>query len=829
MLAYRLYKTLLTFIFIFSATALTAQDPLEIADYRDRDNFNIAGITVSGIRFLDSNALIGISGLRIGQRVDIPGDEITSAVKKLWAQGLFSDVRITVTRTEGENVFLDIYLQERPRLSTIRFTGIKNSESQDLLEKIAIPNGSQVTSHLLNNAKNNIRSHFVEKGFLNTEVTIVEKDDPDTRNMVILNIHVDKKDKVKIDEIVFVGAESFKDKRLRRVMKDTKQRDLNFFKASRFISNKFEDDKAKLTEFYNEQGYRDFEIVSDSLYPLTEDRVGLAIRINEGSQYYLRSIDWIGNSVYTKEDLTRSLKIEPGTIYNKTLINKRLMEDEDAVNSLYLDYGYLFSQVTPVEARIEGDSIDLQVRIFEGDQAYLNNVILVGNTRTNEHVARRELYTLPGDLFSKEKIIRSVRQVAVLGHFDPETINPQPLPDIANGTVDLLYTLEEKANDQFEVSGGWGAGMLVGTVGVRFNNFAVRNFFDAKAWRPYPSGDGQSLSIRAQSNGRIYQSYNLSFVEPWLGGSKPNTFSVSLYRSMMTNGQKRGQDSRQSMQIDGASIGIGKRLEWPDDFFSLFTEVNFQRYDLNNYEVFRFLFKNGVSNLFSVTTRLTRYSSGPNPIYPMRGSTFTLSLQLTPPYSLISGKDFSNALDTEKYKWIEFHKWVFKGDYYFNVVDKLVINPRVAFGYLGHYNRDIGPSPFENFYLGGDGMTGYSFYGREVIALRGYENGSLTPLNAANVPSGNVYTKLTLEIRYPITLNPQATIFGLAFLEAGKAWYELKEFNPFKINRSAGIGLRANLPMFGLLGIDWGYGFDEIPNMPSAHKGQFHFVIGQQF
>lgn len=829
MLANRLHRTLLTITIAFTATALLAQDPVEITDYRSRDDFNIAGITISGIRFLDQNALIGLSGLRIGQRVDIPGDDITSAVKKLYAQGLFSDVRITETRREGDNVYLDIYLQERPRLSTIKLTGIRNSESQDLLEKIAIPNGSQVTSHSLNNAKNRIKGHFIEKGFLNTEVTIVEKDDPDSQNMVILNIHIDKKDKVKIEEIIFVGAENFNDKRLRRVMKDTKQRDLNFFKASRFISKKFEDDKTKLTAFYNEHGYRDFEVVSDSLYPLTEDRVGLAIRINEGTQYYLRSIDWVGNSVYTKDALNRALKVEPGTVYNQTLLNKRLREDEDAVNSLYLDYGYLFSEVTPVEARIDGDSIDIQIRIFEGDQAYLNNVILVGNTRTNEHVARRELHTLPGDLFSKEKIIRSVRQVAVLGHFDPETINPQPLPDIANGTVDLLYTLEEKANDQFEVSGGWGAGMLVGTVGVRFNNFAIRNFFDPTAWRPYPSGDGQSLSIRAQSNGRIYQSYNLSFVEPWLGGSKPNTFSISLYRSTMTNGQKKGQDSRQSMQIDGATLGIGKRLEWPDNYFSLFSEVNYQRYDLNNYEVFRFLFKNGVSNLFSVTTRLTRYSSGPNPIYPMRGSTFTLSLQLTPPYSLISGKDFSTALDTEKYKWIEFHKWVFKGDYYFNVVDKLVLNPKVAFGYLGHYNRDIGPSPFENFYLGGDGMTGYSFYGREVIALRGYENGSLTPLNSANVPSGNVYSKLTLELRYPITLNPQATIFGLAFLEAGKAWYDLKDFNPFKVHRSAGIGLRANLPMFGLLGIDWGYGFDAVPNMPSAHKGQFHFVIGQQF
>jgi outer membrane protein insertion porin family len=833
MLADRLYRLLLTITSLFLIIPLSAQDPREIVDYRNPDDFAIAGITISGVKYLDTNALIGISGLRIGQRVDIPGEDITAAVKKLWAQGLFSDVRITISRFEGDNVYLDIYLQERPRLSTITFTGLRNSETQDLLEKINIPNGSQVTAHLLNNARGKIRSHYVDKGFLNTEVTIVEKDDPDSQNNVILIINVDKKEKVKIEEITFIGAENFPEKKLRRVMKDTRQRDLNFFKPSKYIEQKYDADKIKLAEFYNENGFRDFEVTGDSLYPISENRVGLAVKIEEGTRYYLRSVDWVGNSVYPKDLLTRQLKVEPGSVYNQSLINKRLREDEDAVNSLYLDYGYLFSEVIPVEAKIEGDSIDLQVRIIEGDQAYLNNVILTGNTRTNEHVARRELYTMPGDLFSKEKIIRSVRQVAVLGHFDPEKINPQPLPDIANGTVDLLYVLEEKANDQFEVSGGWGAGMLVGTVGVRFNNFAMKNFFDPKAWRPYPSGDGQSLSVRAQSNGRIYQSYNMSFVEPWLGGKKPNTFSLSFYRSLMTNGQKKDSDSRQSMVVDGASIGFGKRLEWPDDYFSLFTETNYQRYNLSKFDVYSFLFKTGVSNLFSVTTRLTRFSSGPNPIYPMRGSTFTLSLQLTPPYSLLSGKNYENAPDIEKYKWIEFHKWVIKGDYYFKPFQqeniKLVLNPKFAFGYLGHYNRDIGPSPFENFYLGGDGMTGYSFYGREVIALRGYENGSLTPNNSAGIPSGNVYTKLTFEIRYPVTLNPQATIFGLVFLEAGKAWYELKDFNPFKLNRSAGVGLRANLPMFGLLGVDWGYGFDAVPLRPSANKGQFHFVIGQQF
>jgi outer membrane protein insertion porin family len=475
------------------------------------------------------------------------------------------------------------------------------------------------------------------------------------------------------------------------------------------------------------------------------------------------------------------------------------------------------------------------VRIYEGEQAYINNVIITGNTRTNEHIARRELYTMPGDLFSKSNILRSIRQLGVLGHFDPEKINPTPLSDPINGTVDLLYKLEEKANDQFEISGGWGAGMLVGTVGVRFNNFAMRNFFNLHEWRPYPSGDGQSLSIRAQSNGRIYQSYNVSFVEPWLGGKKPNTFSVSMYKSLMTNGEKKGVETRQSMNIYGASIGLGKRLDWPDDFFSVYGELNYQRYDLNNYTYYQFLFSSGQSNLLSLMTRLQRFSTSPNLIYPRSGSSFTLSLQLTPPYSAISGKDMTSVSDSIKYRWVEFHKWTFKADYFYPLTrdEKLVLNTRFAFGYLGYYNKNIGPSPFENFYIGGDGMTGYSFYGREVIALRGYTNGSLTPLDTkTRAPAGNVYSKITFELRYPISLNQQATIYALAFLESGRAWYSLKEFNPFKMNRSAGIGLRANLPMFGLLGIDWGYGFDQVPdptNFPDSNKSQFHFVIGQQF
>ncbi len=839
-----------TFLAIFLALlslSLNAQEKQKIVDYMTVEDYIIGGVTVTGVRFLDTNALIGISGLRVGQSVAIPGDAITTAVKKLWQQGLFSDVRITIAKVSSDTAFIDINLQERPRISSVKFNGLKTSETTDLNKKINLPIGSQVTDFLLNTAEKIIKDHFIEKGFLNTQVTFVQKDDPDQPNNVILSINVDKKEKVKIADITFVGNEFFKTSKLRSKLKSTKIKNINFFRASKFITEKFNEDKQKLTVFYNDNGFKDFTIISDSLYIVSENRVGLMIKIDEGKQYFLRNVDWVGNSVYRKEDLKKVFNVEKGTVYNQSLIDDRLNGSagaQDAVSNLYQDHGYLFSRLTPVEAKIDHDSIDLEVRIYEGEQAYLNNVLITGNTRTNEHVARRELYTLPGDLFSKTNIIRSIRQLGVLGHFDPEKINPTPLPDITNGTVDLLYKLEEKANDQFEISGGWGAGMLVGTVGVRFNNFAMRNFFNLKEWKPYPSGDGQSVSIRAQSNGRIYSSYNLSFVEPWLGGKNPNTFSISLYRSIMTNGKKKGEDGRESMIIDGASIGLGKRLAWPDDYFSLYGELNYQRYSLTNENMYSFLFTNGNSNLLSFTTKLTRFSTGPNLIYPETGSSFTLSVQATPPYSLISGRNMINVSDPQiKYKFIEFHKWTFKADYYYPLTknDKLVLNTRFAFGYLGFYNKDIGPSPFENFSVGGDGMTGYSFYGREMIKLRGYGSGSsgvgsLTPgdpnITSKFVPSGNVYSKITFELRYPVSLNPSATIYLLTFLEAGRAWYQLKEYNPFKMNRAAGVGVRANLPMFGLLGVDWGYGFDPVPspsNFQNANHSQFQFTIGQEF
>jgi outer membrane protein insertion porin family len=835
-----------TFIALFLALlslSINAQEKQKIVDFTTVEDYIIGGVTVTGVRFLDTNALIGISGLRIGEEVAIPGDAVTTAVQKLWQQGLFSDVRISISKVLSDTVFLDINLQERPRISSIKLNGLKTSETTDLNKKINLPIGSQVTPYLLNTAQKIIKDHFVEKGFLNTEVNYVQKDDPDQPNNVILNVNVDKKEKVKIAEINFVGNEFFKASTLRRKLKSTKIRNLNIFRASKFINEKFIEDKQKLTTFYNDNGFKDFTILSDSTYIVSENRIGLTIKIDEGKQYFLRNVDWVGNSVYKKEDLKRVFNVEKGTVYNQSLIDDRLNGSagaQDAVSNLYQDNGYLFSRLQPVESKVDNDSIDLEIRIYEGDQAYLNNVLITGNTRTNEHIARRELFTLPGDLFSKTKIIRSIRQLGVLGHFDPEKINPTPLPDITNGTVDLLYKLEEKANDQFEVSGGWGAGMLVATIGVRFNNVAIRNFLKPSEWKPYPSGDGQSVSIRAQSNGRIYSSYNVSFVEPWLGGKNPNTFSVSLFRSIMTNGKKKSEDGYQSMVIDGASVGIGKRLAWPDDYFSIYGELNYERYNLNNYTVYSFLFDNGISNLFSLTTKLTRFSTGPNLIYPESGSSFTLSLQATPPYSLISGENMKNATDQVKYKWIEFHKWTFKSDYYYAISknDKLVLDTRFNFGYLGYYNKDIGPSPFENFSVGGDGMTGYSFYGRDMIKLRGYGSGSngvgaLTPVDPVKgSPAGNVYSKITFELRYPVSLNPQATIYLLTFLESGKAWYQLNEYNPFKMNRSAGFGVRANLPMFGLLGVDWGYGFDPVPNpalYPNANHSQFQFTIGQEF
>jgi outer membrane protein insertion porin family len=837
-----MYKFSVVFLFLFSVVlkgfsqdTLINYNILPVLDYSNPKEYEIAGVNISGVQFLQKEVLVSLSGLQVGEKIMVPGDDITKVIQKFWDQGLFSDVKITAVKIEKGKIWFDIFLQERPRMSKLVINGIKKSETQDLMDKLNIRNGSQVTDDVLNTIRRIIKDHYVEKGFLNTSITIRQIPDTVRVNMVQLEADVKKNGKVKVEKIIFNGAKVFPQARLEKVMKKTKGRDLNIFKPSKLIKKDYKEDKDKLLEFYNENGYRDAKIISDSISRFSEERINVYINLFEGDKYYFGKITWIGNTKYPEELLNKVLKIRKGDIFDQKLLDKRLTNDEDAVSSLYLDYGYLFSSIEPVEVRINNDTIDFEMRIYEGKPATVNNIIIEGNEVTNEHVIRREIKTKPGDLFSKQDIIRTVRELANLGHFDPEQIEPEPIPDPANGTVDIRYKLVEKSNNQFEVSGGWGYGTLVGTIGLRFTNFSAKNILDGKSWRPIPTGDGQTVSIRAQSNGKYYQSYNLSFIEPWFGGKKPNSFSVSLYHTKMNsgggysgyNGYSVSTSREQYMKINGASLGLGKRLTWPDDFFTLYNEISYQNYILKDYYGY-FLFANGTSNNLSFSTTFGR-SSVSQPIYPRNGSSFSFSLQLTPPYSAISGKDYSKATQEEKYKWIEYHKWKFKADWYTTLAGNLVLYTRAHFGYKGFYNPDIGPSPFEGFDLGGDGLTGFNIYGFETIALRGYSNGSLTP-RILGTKSGNVYEKLTMEIRYPFSLNPSATIFGLAFAEAGNDWYSIEEYNPFLIKRSLGVGLRAFLPMFGLLGIDWGYGFDDVPNPAYGHSGSnFHFTIGQQF
>jgi outer membrane protein insertion porin family len=828
-------KSIITFISLVillsgSAPSGMAQGnpgSLSVIDYSRPRNYTISEVTISGIEHLESYAVMNIAGLEVGQSITVPGDDITQAVQKLWDHGLFSDVRITATRIEGTQIDLDIWLQEPPRLSVLNITGLKRSEQKEIEEKIRLRSGSIITDNTINNTREIIRRYFVEKGFFNAGVDIRREDDPALPNRIRLNIEIDKDERVRISDIYFKGNENFSDRRLQRVMKNTKAKNLrNILKSSKYVGADFREDKESIITFYNEHGFRDATIISDSLYQTSDNRINIALEIDEGNRYYFRDITWVGNTKHPSEFLDHILNIQKGEIYDPTKLNKRLRQDDDAVSSLYLDDGYLFFSVNAVEVRIDNDSIDLEMRIREGEQARINRVLISGNTKTNERVIRRELRTKPGQLFSKTLLMRSHRELANLGHFDPERLDVNPIPNPADGTVDIEYIVEEKANDQLEISGGWGAGMLIGTLGVRFSNFSARNFLQKDAWRPLPSGDGQTLSLRAQSNGSYYQAYNMTFVEPYLGGTKPNSLSFSIFHTIQTNRYNRNVRDWSSIKISGASLGMGRRLNWPDDYFTLYNEISFQNYNLNDW-FGQFMFQDGVSNNLSLRTSFGR-NSVDQPIYPRRGNSFNLTLQVTPPYSLLSDRDYSAMPPSEKYNWIEYHKWTFRGDWYTSLFGNLVLSTSAQFGILGHFNSDIGPSPFESFDLGGDGMSGYNLYGRETIGLRGYENGSLTPIRNGN-KAGNIYNKFNMELRYPVSTNPSAFIYPLVFVEAGNAWSGFDEFNPFAIKRSAGIGLRAFLPMFGLLGIDWAYGFDEIPGRPGANKGQFHFVLGQQF
>ncbi len=861
-----MHKFRLFFVFFMMSLAAFAQEEGTNFSiyYSSPKKYTIADIEVVGIRYLDTNVLIQVSGLSVGEEITVPGEDISNAIKKLWGNQMFSDVKIEATKVIDDKIWLQIQLQERPRLADVNFYGVSKSERDDITEKVLLLKGSQVTDNQLINAERIIKGIFHEKGFLNTDVNIVQRDDTTQLNSVILDIMVDKKEKVKVDQIVFHGIENLSAGQLNKAMKKTNERGIkNFFRTKKFLEDKYTEDKGFIIDKYNEKGYRDATIVADTITPLPNSRVKLDIYIDEGDKYYFGDVRWMGNTVYPSDYLSAVLGVKKGDVFDQKTLNKRLNEDEDAVSNLYLDNGYLFFNLEPVEASIEDDTINYEMRIYEGTQATINKVIITGNTKTHEHVARRELRTYPGDLFSKSLIIRSVRELSQLGHFDPEAINPVPIPHPEDGTVDIKYELQEKANDQIELSGGWGARMFVGTIGLRFSNFSVRNIFNKEAWRPLPTGDGQTLAIRAQTSGKFYNSYSLSFVEPWLGGKKPNSFSVSLSRSRVnysannyynssyspygsgyssySYGYNYGygynydyeESSDDQVQVTSSiSLGYGYRLKWPDDYFQMYHEVAFQRYNLQNMANYYYFLSDdnadgsGQFNNLSFKTTFSR-NSVDQPLYPRSGSEFSLSLQFTPPFSLLNGVDYSRTdlTSEERYKWIEYHKWKFKGGWYTPLSKNrnLVLRTNIEYGFLGYYDQDR-RSPFERFRVGGSGMSGYNFYGADIVSLRGYQDYSLSPTTGSNI-----YDKVTLELRYPVTLKPSATIYLLGFMEGGNAWMNFEDYNPFDLKRSAGVGVRIFLPMFGLMGIDWGYGFDDINGDTSVSGSQFHFVIGQQF
>lgn len=840
-------------LIIFCTCQLKAQSADTVQQpevyYSNPKTYEIGGIEVTGIgEHYDPETLLQLSGLHVGSEIKIPGDAITRAIRRLYSQGLFSDVSIAIDRYEGRKVFLILHLKELHKLSKINYVGLKKSEENKIKEKINPLPGTQVTDNMISNLSRIIENYFKEKGYYNIDIRVLQRDDPEKENFVVLDVAVERKNKIKISEIVINGNQEVKDGKLKGAMKKTKEKSLrNFFKSSKYIESAYEEDKYNLLDKYNEIGYRDASIVSDSVVQISPNRVKIYIDVEEGNKYYYNNITWVGNTVKDSETLSRILNIKKGDVYNKKYFDKRLTMDDDAVaNLVYLNQGYLFFRSMPIETVVGTDSINVEIRLVEGPQATINRVVIKGNDRTHEHVIRRELYSYPGELFSREDIIRSVRELANLGHFDPEQIVPEPVPDPQNGTVDIVYKLVEKANDKIEISGGWGAGMIIGSLGLTFTNFSMRNIFNWESYRPLPQGDGQTLSLKAQTNGKYYTSFSVSFREPWLGGKKPNSLSVSAYYSRQTgysssyyNSYYAGStakdmyDDSQLMTTFGVSAGLGRRIKWPDDYFVLYTELSYQRYYLKNWPYY--IISNGYSNNLSLAVSLRR-SSIDNPLYTRTGSDFNLSLTFTPPYSWFTDKDYGspNLKDEDKYRWIEFHKWKFNGKIFMPLDrnQKLVLYTGVQYGYLGHFNRHK-RSPFEGFEMGGDGMSGYSLYGREYIGLRGYENGSLTNAGssflAPNAVDASLYSKLTMEIRYPISLAQSATIYALAFMEAGNSWYELKDFEPFNLYRSAGVGIRVFLPMFGLLGLDWGYGFDEVPGRPGASGSQIHFVLGQEF
>lgn len=833
--------------------------------------YKLAGLTVTGIEGYEDYVLTGISGLTVGQELEVPGTAITDAVKRYWKHGLFSDVSISADSIVGDNIYLKIHLAPRPRISTINYNGLKKSEREDMEKKLGLLKGGQITPNMIDRAKILAKKYFEDKGYKNAEVFIRQRDDVAAKNQVILDIDVDKKEKLKVRTITIDGDNQLGEKKIKGTLfskgafaKTHEAGKLsNLLKSKKFTPERWAEDKKNLITKYNEYGYRDAIILKDSVWNVDPKHVGIYVKVDEGKKYYIRNIKWVGNTVYTTDYLSRLLDMKKGDVYNQTYMNKRLSQDEDAVGNAYWNNGYLFYNLQPTEVNIVGDSIDLEMRIVEGQQAHINRVKINGNDRLYENVVRRELRTKPGDLFSKEALQRSARELASMGHFDPEAINPVPEPNYEDGTtVDINYNLKQKSNDQVELSLGWGQTGVIGRVGLKLNNFSMANLFRRNREHRgiMPIGDGETLSLGAQTNGTYYQSYNAQYSTNWLGGKRPIQFSVGMSYSKQTdvssnyynsgylnnynnyrygygnynyNSYENYYDPDKYVKLFSIYAGWGKRLSWPDDYFTLSLQLQYQRYMLRNWRYF--IMSNGSANNLNLNIALNRTSTD-NQLFPRRGSDFSVSLTITPPWSKWDHKDYAHlATDRnsptysqeqqEKYRWVEYHKWKFKARTFTALTSGqkcFVLMTRVEFGLLGSYNKNK-KSPFETYYMGGDGMSGYSTgYAEETIGLRGYENGSLTPYGA----EGYAYSRMSLELRYPFLLG-NTTIYGLGFVEAGNAWTETSKFNPFDMKRSAGLGVRIFLPMVGMMGIDWAYGFDKV--FGTKGGSQFHFILGQEF
>lgn len=867
-------KVLVTLLLMLGiATGVQAQDKIinpDISYAGTERDVVVGGIAVSGVEGYEDYVLTGISGLAVGQRITVPGSDITDAVKRYWKHGLFSKVAIAADSIVGDKIYLHIYLAVRPRVSTINYIGLKKSEREDMDNKLGLLKGMQVTPNALDRAKILAKKYFDDKGYKNADIEIVQRDDVANKNQVILDIMVDKKEKIKVHKITIDGNEKISDKKLKgnffskgafaKIHEAGKL--ANIFKSKKYTPERWKDDKNNLISKYNEYGYFDASILSDSVTNYDSKHVDVYVKVHEGRQYFLRNITWVGNTVYTTDHLNAILGMKRGDVYNMKLMNKRLVTDDDAAANLYYNNGYVFSRIEPVEVNIDGDSIDVEMRVTEGPQAYLSHVRINGNDRLYENVVRRELHTKPGDLFSREALMRTARELGSMGHFDAEHVAPDVKPNPEDGTVDVNWNLVQKSNDQIELSLGWGQTGVIGRVGLKLNNFSIRNLFRKNSERRgvLPVGDGEVLSLGVQAN-TYYQSYNVSYSTNWFGGKRPVQFSVGAYWSKYSdvssnyyntalmrryydytygygsnyyNNYESYVDPDKYMKLLGLSLGWGKRLRWPDDYFTLSLQLAYQRYTMKNWGYF--LMSNGSANNLNLTLSLNRTSTD-NPLFPRRGSEFSASVTVTPPWSSWDKKDYANlannqysptynAEQQEKYRWVEYHKWKFKSKTYTALSGGskcFVLMTRVELGLLGSYNK-YKKSPFETFYMGGDGMSGYSSnYATETIGLRGYENGALTPSASSQ---GYAYDRFSLELRYPFLLG-NTTIYGLGFLEAGNAWQEASKFNPFDMKRSAGLGVRIFLPMVGLMGIDWAYGFDKV--FGTKGGSQFHFILGQEF